>query len=271
MEILSRQFQIRTSFRTIAVSRSLWMAIVNATPDSFSDGGRENVVEHALSLLQNGADVLDVGGESTRPGSVPIDPEEEISRISPVIRGILKKCLEYNLPKPFLSVDTYHPQTAAFALENGVEMINDVSGAESPEMIRLIQKHGAAVCFMHKQGVPQTMQDAPHYENVLEEVFEYLLQRRDALLAAGVSEENLIADPGIGFGKTLEQNWTLIQNISRFHKLNIPILVGHSRKRFLQKIIDRTPGITRDEATREVSRFLVQQNVQILRTHVKPL
>lgn len=270
MNVSPRQFQIRTSCRTISLARPLWMAIVNATPDSFSDGGRENVVDHALSLLKDGADILDIGGESTRPGSDPVEPEEEIARIAPVIQGIFENAQELHLPKPFLSVDTYHPQTAAFALERGVEMINDISGAEAPEMIRLIQKHDAAVCFMHKQGVPKTMQNAPHYENVLEEVFDYLLQRRDALLAAGISKQNLVADPGVGFGKTLEQNWTLIQNISRFHDLNIPILVGHSRKGFLKKIIDQAPKTTRDEATREVSQFLVQQKVQILRTHVKP-
>ncbi|MDO4424763.1 MAG: dihydropteroate synthase [Planctomycetia bacterium] len=271
MSFSLKTFQISTSFRVISLARPLWMAIVNATPDSFSDGGRKNVAEYAITLLRNGADILDIGGESTRPGAEPLDPKDEISRIAPVIRGIHEICLKQNLPKPFLSIDTYHPQTAAFALEQGVELINDISGGEDPEMIRLVKKSNAALCFMHKQGIPKTMQNAPQYENVLEEVFEYLQQRKNALLDAGIPQEKLIADPGIGFGKTFEQNWTLIENISRFHDLELPILVGHSRKGFLQKIINQNPEITRDDATHQVSRFLIQQNIQILRTHVKPL
>ncbi len=261
---------LRTSAREITLERTLWMAIVNATPDSFSDGGREEVVDHALSLLDAGADILDIGGESSRPGCDPISAELEIVRIRPVILGILERCEKEGREKPLLSVDTYHPETAAFAVQNGVEMLNDISGAENPEMIRVAVESGSAVCFMHMQGTPKNMQDNPHYEDVTTEIFAYLVRRRDALLATGIPREKLIADPGIGFGKTLEQNWTLIQNVRRFRGLEIPILVGHSRKGFLRPLLEKNPDWNRDDATRLVSHQLVSQGVEILRTHVKP-
>lgn len=261
---------LRTSEREISLERTLWMAIVNATPDSFSDGGRTDVVNHALSLLDAGADILDIGGESSRPGCDPVSAEVEIARIRPVIGGILERCATEGREKPLLSVDTYHPETAAFAVQNGVEMLNDISGAENPEIIRIAVESGVAVCFMHMQGTPKNMQDNPHYKDVTMEIFTYLARRRDALLAAGISHEKLIADPGIGFGKTLEQNWTLIQNAHRFRKLGIPILVGHSRKGFLRPVLEQNPDWNRDDATHEVSRQLVSQGIEILRTHVKP-
>ncbi|MDO4628043.1 MAG: dihydropteroate synthase [Planctomycetia bacterium] len=262
---------LRTARREITLKRTLWMAIVNVTPDSFSDGGRVDVVEHALSLLDAGADILDIGGESSRPGSDPISAEMEITRIRPVILEILERCAAQGREKPLLSVDTYHPETAAFALQNGVEILNDISGAENPEMVRVAVESGAAVCFMHMQGTPKNMQENPHYKDVLTEIFTYLARRRDALLTAGIPHEKLLADPGIGFGKTLEQNWTLIQNAHRFRKLGIPILVGHSRKGFLRPLLEQNPDWDRDDATHVVSRQLVSQGIEILRTHIKPI
>lgn len=260
-------YELRTNYRAVSLSRTLWMGIVNATPDSFSDGGRSDVTAHAMHLLTQGADILDVGGESTRPGCDPVNPEEEIRRITPVIRGILASCRAQGIPKPLLSVDTYHPETAAFAVAEGVEILNDISGAEDPRMVEIAVKSGVALCFMHMQGTPKTMQENPRYEDVVEEVFTYLAARRDALLAAGMEREKLIADPGIGFGKTLEQNWTLVENISRFHALGIPLLVGHSRKGFLRKMCEENPGMSRDAATHCVSEMLKTHGVEILRTH----
>lgn len=260
-------FELKTNYRTVFVSRTLWMGIVNATPDSFSDGGRKDVVGHAMTLLAKGADILDVGGESTRPGCDPVSYEEEIRRIEPVIRGIYARCASEGRAKPLLSVDTYHPETAEFAAALGVEILNDISGAEDPRMIEAAVKSGAALCFMHMQGTPKTMQENPQYEDVTEEVFAYLAARRDALLAAGIDRQKLLADPGVGFGKTKEQNWTLVRNISRFHALGLPILVGHSRKGFLQTLCDENPGMSRDDATRRVSRQLTDAGVEILRTH----
>lgn len=263
--------QIQTAFRTIPLTRPLWMGIVNATPDSFSDGGRPDPAGHAISLLLEGADILDVGGESTRPGCDPVSASVEIGRIAPVIEGIFARVEALRLEKPLLSVDTYHPETARFALEHGVEILNDISGAEDPEMIRAAVDFGAAICFMHKKGTPKTMQENPTYDDVTAEVLAYLAARRDALLDAGIPREKLIADPGLGFGKTFAHNWTLVEQMDRFQELEIPILVGHSRKGFLRPMCEKNPGMTRDDATRIVTQTLIEKGVQILRTHVKPV
>lgn len=261
---------LKTAFREVKLNRPLWMAIVNATPDSFSDGGRADVVGHAMKLLAEGADILDVGGESTRPGCDPVSADVEMARIHPVLDEILERCEALGVPKPLISVDTYHPETARFAVTHGVELLNDISGAVNPEMVRTAVESGAALCFMQMQGTPKTMQLHPHYENVLEEIFTWLAERRDALLAAGVEREKLIVDPGIGFGKTLEQNWDLIENVGRFHDLGLPVLIGHSRKGFLKRLTEADPMLSRDDATQLVSKMLVSQGVQVLRTHEKP-
>ena len=265
--------RLKTNSRELMLTAPLWMAILNVTPDSFSDGGRTGVresVEHAMRLLAQGADILDIGGESSRPGADPVSAKDEIERIGPVIREILTRSAENGLPKPFLSVDTYHPETAEFAVSLGVEMLNDISGLRDPAMIRIVRDSGAAVCFMHMQGTPKTMQTAPHYENVLEDVFYWLARRRDALLEAGLEREKLVADFGLGFGKTMEQNWILAENARRFQELGIPVLAGHSRKCFLDRILEVHPEMDRDDATHAVSRLLVLQGVQLLRTHVRP-
>jgi len=262
--------RIQTAFRTISLTRPLWMGIVNATPDSFSDGGRPDPAGHALKLLREGADILDVGGESTRPGADPVPAEVEIDRIAPVLEEIFTRAEAQGLEKPLLSVDTYHPETARFALEHGVEILNDVSGAENPEMIQAAVEFGAAICFMHKKGTPKTMQENPTYEDVVEEVFAYLAARRDALLAAGIPREKLIADPGLGFGKTFAHNWTLVEQMERFQELEIPILVGHSRKGFLRPMCEENPGMTPDDATRVMTQKLIQKGVQIIRAHEEP-
>jgi dihydropteroate synthase len=240
------------------------MGIINVTPDSFSDGGKftnaEAAVAHALALEKEGADLLDIGGESTRPYAEPVDADEELRRVLPVIAAL---AAQTSLP---LSIDTYKERVARECLAAGAEIINDVTGLADPVMAALAVQSGAGVCAMHMQGTPQTMQDNPTYENVVDDVYRYLLDRRDALLAAGVAQDAIALDPGIGFGKTHEHNLTLLAECHRFHELGCPLLLGPSRKGFIGKVLgdkqaDRTPG------TIGVCLALAQQGVQILRVH----
>jgi len=250
--------------------RPLLMGIVNVTPDSFSDGGQffsaERAVERALQLEAAGADLLDIGGESTRPYSEQVAAEEELRRVLPVVREVCARC---RVP---VSIDTSKAAVAQAAIEAGAELINDVTGLEGDaEMIELARSAGAGVCAMHMQGTPQTMQDNPAYEDVVQEIFGYLRARRDALLEAGIERDRICLDPGIGFGKTHQHNLTLLAACDRFHALQCPLLVGHSRKGFIAKVLgnrdaDRTFG------TLGVSLSLAAQGVQILRVHdVEPV
>jgi len=258
-------WKLRT--RTLRLgSQPLMMGIVNVTPDSFSDAGqffdRQAAVEHALRLGEQGADVLDVGGESTRPYSHSVPAEQEAARVLPVIAGIVLKW-----PNAIVSVDTSKADVARAAIELGVEIVNDVTGLTGdPAMIAVVKETGVGVCVMHMQGTPQTMQDKPAYEDVVAEVKEYLRQRRDALVAAGIAHERICLDPGIGFGKTHEHNITLMAQAGEFHELGCPLLYGHSRKAFIGKLIgdkeaDRTAG------TIGGALALADQGVQILRVH----
>ena len=245
--------------------RPLVMGIVNVTPDSFSDGGRffnrEAAVAHALQLVSDGADLLDIGGESTRPYADIVSVNEEIARVVPVIEelaGIVR------IP---ISIDTSKADVARPALAAGAEIINDVSGlAGDPKMIDVALETGAAVCAMHMQGTPQTMQDNPSYADVVSEVRDYLRTRRDALEAAGIARERICLDPGIGFGKTHEHNITLMGHCRDFHELGCPILVGHSRKGFLGKLIGNKEA-DRTNATVAAALSLAVQGVQIVRVH----
>ena len=245
--------------------RPLVMGIVNVTPDSFSDGGRFHseaaAIEHGLKLAAEGADLLDIGGESTRPYATPISADEELRRVLPVVRAL---CQQVSIP---VSIDTSKAAVARAALAVGAEIINDVTGLTGdPEMIRTAVETAAAVCAMHIQGTPQTMQDNPTYRDVVSEILEYLRQRRDALLAAGLDRERLCLDPGVGFGKTHEHNITLMANCWRYHELGCPILVGHSRKGFIGKLIG-DPAADRTAGTIGGACALAQQGVQIIRVH----
>lgn len=270
----------QTSQRMISLEKPVWMAIVNVTPDSFSDGGRKNVVEHAIQLWRDGAGILDIGGESTRPGASPLSATEEIQRVAPVLDGILEYFARFGIVAPPISIDTYHPETARWAASLGVEILNDITALQHPKMLECALENQMAVCFMHMRGTPRTMQQNPYYENVLEEVYSFLQQRRDALLEVGFQPSQLLPDIGIGFGKTVEQNWKLLFHIHRFHALELPLLVGHSRKGFLQSIATYFPKEfphelsstleERDRATERISKMLVEQGVKVLRTHRKP-
>lgn len=251
--------------RTISLSleKPVFMGIVNITPDSFSDGGRffniERAVEHARRLVADGAGILDIGGESTRPGSDGVDTDEELRRVVPVIQILANDARTSTVP---ISVDTIKPVVAGAAIQAGAEIINDVSETTSPEMLRVLLRTGAAYCLMHSQGSPKTMQIAPQYDNVVEEVFEILHHRRDELITAGIDPLHIALDPGLGFGKTIEHNWALIDNIERFHALQSPLLVGHSRKRFIAETFE-----DRESGTRIVTRKLLDHHVQIIRLH----
>jgi dihydropteroate synthase len=243
------------------------MGIVNVTPDSFSDGGRfiahQAAVEHALQLAADGAAVLDIGGESTRPYSTPVSVAEELARVIPVIEQVAANC------KVPISIDTSKAEVAAAAIQAGAEIINDITGlAGDPQMIPLAVRTEVGVCAMHMQGTPQTMQDNPTYDDVVREIHRYLQQRRDVLLAAGISLDQICLDPGIGFGKTHDHNLTLMSNCHHFLDLGCPLLVGHSRKGFIGKLLgDKTVEKTHGYGTLGAALALARHGVQVVRVH----
>ena len=251
--------------------RPLVMGIVNVTPDSFSDGGRHGSVEaavaHGLALVAEGADILDVGGESTRPYATPVEATEELHRVSEVVRRL---AAEGGVP---VSIDTSKAVVAARAVELGAEIINDVTGLEGdPHMLAVARDTGAGICAMHMQGTPRSMQVDPRYDDVVAEIHAYLAARRDALVAAGIPLEKLCLDPGIGFGKTHAHNRALMAAAGRFLDLGAPILVGHSRKGFIGKSLEQALGRppSRDEldaATAGAACGLATQGIQIVRVH----
>ena len=262
-------WQLRTR-ELIFSRRPRLMGIVNVTPDSFSDGGplldARRAIEHGLHLADEGADILDVGGESTRPYSTPVTTDEELRRVLPVVQAL---CEQTRVP---ISIDTSKAAVARAALAAGAEIINDVTGLEGdPQMITVALEFAPGVCAMHMRGTPQTMQDDPRYRDVMADIREYLQQRRDALLAAGIARERICLDPGIGFGKTHQHNLTLVAQCGEFHELGCPLLVGHSRKGFIGKVLgdkeaDRTAGSI------GVALALARNGVQILRVHdVRPV
>lgn len=241
------------------------MGIVNVTPDSFSDGGQFHdasaAVAHALQLAEEGADLLDIGGESTRPWSAPVTVDEELRRVIPVIEQVAGQT---TLP---ISVDTTKARVAREALGAGAVIVNDISGLQfDPEMPAVCAETGAAVVCMHIQGTPQTMQDRPHYDDVVGEVAAYFTQRLESLAAAGIAPERIALDPGIGFGKTAEHNLQLLAHIARFRALGRPVLVGHSRKGFLKKLLGR-PVDERTAGTVGIAVALAMQSTDILRIH----
>jgi dihydropteroate synthase len=257
--------------RTLALGRRpLLMGILNVTPDSFSDGGAyadpAAAIDHGLRLVADGADILDIGGESTRPYSMPVDVREELDRVLPVVRGL---CRAGGVP---VSIDTSKAAVAREAIDAGAEIINDVTALQGdPEMLSVAVATGAGVCVMHMLGNPQTMQVEPAYENVVEEVLEYLRRRRDALLAAGIPGDRVAVDPGIGFGKRTQHNLELLSRAGRLHELGCPVLVGHSRKGFINRVLD-DDRCDRTAGTIGVSLALARQGVQVLRVHdVKPV
>ncbi len=241
------------------------MAIVNVTPDSFSDGGKflsvDRAVEHALQLVADGADILDVGGESTRPYSEPVSAAEESDRVLPVIEALVK---ETSIP---ISIDTSKGSVARAAIVAGAEIINDVTGLEGdPEMLNVAVESGAGVCAMHMQGTPQTMQDDPSYDDVVMDIVSYLRQRKERLLAAGIEPAKICLDPGIGFGKSHQHNIELLHRAEEFLTLESPILIGHSRKGFIGKLIG-DKEVERDSGTLAITLLMAAKGLHIVRIH----
>lgn len=208
------------------------MGILNVTPDSFSDGGKFNQLDqsiaHAMQLVEEGAAVLDIGGESTRPNATPVPLDEELSRVIPVIEALVAR----NIPIP-LSIDTYKPAVMRAAIAAGASIINDVRGLQEPGALQVAAESDASVCIMHMQGTPQTMQENPHYDDVVVEVKAFLATQRDACLNAGIAHNRIMLDPGFGFGKTRAHNIRLAQAIPELIDLGCPLLVGLSRKSVL--------------------------------------
>jgi dihydropteroate synthase len=241
------------------------MGIVNVTPDSFSDGGKfdstDSAVKQALRLVESGADILDIGGESTRPYSAPVGLDEELRRVVPVVERLVEAT---SVP---VSIDTSKSRVARECLAAGAQIINDVTGLEGdPEMLSVAVEMEAGVCAMHMQGNPQTMQDAPAYTDVVAEIHQYLADRRDTLLSAGVDKDRICLDPGIGFGKTHQHNLTLMACCGAFHDLECPLLVGHSRKGFLAKLLGNKE-LPRDAATAGAAASLARMGIHVIRVH----
>ena len=252
--------------RTLTPGRpALVMGIVNVTPDSFSDGGRffdpALAVAHGLELVRQGADLLDVGGESSRPGADPISAADEMARVVPVIRGLARAT---NVP---LSVDTAKAVVAEAALESGAHVVNDITALGDPDMAAVVRRHRAGVVLMHMQGTPQTMQIRPHYDDVIVEVVAFLQARLRAAVELGIDESSVVLDPGIGFGKTAQHNMRLLAHLSELGKLGRPVLLGVSRKGFLGRLLDQPVGDRLAASLAAACFALTLDSAQILRVH----
>jgi dihydropteroate synthase len=245
--------------------RTLVMGVLNVTPDSFSDGGRFLAVDvaaaHAARMIAEGADIVDVGGESTRPGASPVPVETEIDRVVPVISR-----LRSDLPDAAISVDTRRAAVAAASIEAGASIVNDVSAGGDPAMFELVGERGAGIVLMHMRGEPQTMQEAPIYADVVDEVREFLRGSIEAAELAGIDPERIAVDPGIGFGKDLEHNLELMRRIDELLPLGRPVLVGPSRKRFIGAILDLPEG-QRVEGTIGAAAWMVSRGAHVVRVH----
>ena len=245
--------------------RTLVMGILNITPDSFSDGGRfldrATAVAHATRMVDDGADILDVGGESTRPGSNPVSADEELERVHPLIERLAE--LHPAVP---ISIDTRKADVAAEALDAGATIVNDVSGGADPAMFDVVRDREAAAVLMHMRGDPTTMQEAPHYDDVVGEVHEYLRQRIEAAELAGIDPERIAIDPGIGFGKDLDHNLDLMHGVDALLDLGRPVLVGPSRKKFIGTILDLAVE-ERVEGTLGAVVWMIARGAHLVRVH----
>ena len=239
------------------------MGIVNITPDSFSDGGQHATtaaaIAHAQQLIADGADILDIGGESTRPGAAPVSEQQELDRVLPVIEGLRGIAIP-------ISIDTWKPSVMRAALAAGASMVNDVNALQAEGALQVVAGTDAAVCLMHKQGTPQTMQQRPEYRDVITEVSDFLGERIAAAEAAGVARQRIVIDPGFGFGKTLAHNLDLLRQLAAFQLLGVPVLAGVSRKSMLGAITGRDVN-GRLAASVAAALLAVQKGAAIVRVH----
>ena len=256
----------RCGDRELALDRPLVMGILNATPDSFSDGGDYDTTEAAIArahdMVEEGADLIDVGGESTRPGAAPVAPGEELARVLPIVEGLAP---ELTVP---LSIDTRRPEVARACVEAGAAVINDVTGFRDPAMIELAAGCGAGLVVMHMLGDdPATMQADPRYADVVAEVSGFLAERAAALVSAGVDTERIVLDPGIGFGKRLEHNLALMRELRAIAALGYPVLLGASRKRFIGDILGEEDPRRRVAGSVGAAAYAVTHGADIVRVH----
>ena len=265
-EVLARLTAPRAPIAGLDMGRPQIMGILNTTPDSFSDGGSYLTHEAALAQAQlmagAGATVIDVGGESTRPGSAEVPVTEEIARTAPAIAALREGGIE-----AAISIDTRKGPVAAAALAAGADIVNDVAAFTFDPAIREVSRSAAGLCLMHAQGTPQNMQQAPHYEDVLLDVYDFIAEKVAEAEGAGIPRDRIMVDPGIGFGKTLQHNLTLLRNLGLFHALGCPILLGVSRKKFVGQIGGEAEARRRVPGSVAVALTGVAQGAQILRVH----
>jgi dihydropteroate synthase len=256
-------FHLRAGRFTLSLERPLVMGVVNITPDSFSDGGRffdaDAAIAHARRLAQDGADILDIGGESTRPGAAPVSQEEELGRVIPVLEALK------DLEKP-VSVDTRRPAVMKAALAAGASMINDVRALAEPYAHEAVAATGCAVCLMHMKGAPATMQREPRYDDVVGEVKAFLAEAVRKARFAGIGADRIVVDPGFGFGKTAEHNLTLLRNLGELCELGVPVLAGLSRKSTIGKITGR-PLEERLAGSLAMALLAIERGAKIVRVH----
>ncbi|NIO48175.1 MAG: dihydropteroate synthase [Candidatus Aminicenantes bacterium] len=263
---MRKEYALWVNGKKYILGQGTWiMGVINITPDSFSDGGlyfdKDKAVARGLQLREEGSDIIDIGGESTRPGSEPITEEEELRRVIPVISALRKKT------DSLISIDTTKSEVARAALDAGADMINDISSSSfDPKTFSLAAQHGAPVILMHMKGIPRNMQINPFYENVLLEVRSFLKEKIEVAQAAGIKKEKIIIDPGIGFGKRHKDNLVLIKNLHYFKDLDRPILIGISRKSFIGKILNSPPQ-QRLEGTIASAVLSIMHGAHILRVH----
>lgn len=257
--------QLRCRTRILDLTRPAVMGVLNVTPDSFSDGGRwvnlAAAIEHAQQMIGEGATLIDVGGESTRPGAEPVLLEEELRRIIPVIERLTK-----DFPDAFISVDTMKAETMRAACAAGAELVNDVNALRALGAVEVVSETNAAVCLMHMQGEPRTMQRSPQYGNVVPEVRDYLLERAEVCEEAGIVRDKILLDPGFGFGKALPHNLQLLARLDELAACGYPILVGMSRKSMLGAVLG-TPPLRRVHGHDAAVALAVWQGAKVIRTH----
>jgi dihydropteroate synthase len=256
--------RLRCGDKTLDLSQPAVMGVLNVTPDSFSDGGRfvdpERAVAGAARMAEQGAVIIDVGGESTRPGANPVDIAEELRRVIPIVEKLAGR-----LPIP-ISVDTSKPEVMRAAIDAGAGMINDVYALRAPGAIDAVASSSVAVCLMHMQGEPRTMQNEPRYEDVVSEVHDFLEERMQVCLRAGISRDRIVIDPGFGFGKNLEHNLKLLTHLNRFTTLGVPILAGLSRKSMIAKLLNK-PVDQRLAASLALATIALLNGARLIRAH----
>ncbi|WP_159655726.1 dihydropteroate synthase [Vibrio atypicus] len=255
---------ITANNKTLDLSTPQVMGILNVTPDSFSDGGKFNSLDNALTqakaMVDAGVTIIDIGGESTRPGAPDVALEEELQRVIPIIRAIRQQS------DVWISIDTSKAEVMRQAAEVGADIINDVRALQEPGALEVAAKTGLPICLMHMQGQPRTMQANPHYDDLLLEVGEFLEERISACESVGISRDQLILDPGFGFGKTIEHNYHMLAHLEQFHKFGLPLLAGMSRKSMIFKLLDKAPDQC-VAASVSCATIAAMKGAQIIRVH----